>query len=240
MRALSLTSVECLLAFGHCFEDPVAPAVSGSDDCPMRTETYWEFHEDLIFVVKKREFTNETRLEYQVVCPHCERLHNVYPSEAGAWLSEHFESCISRSRAGDLDDVDQWAIRRYAARNLGYRRTRRLSVEFIRAQRGLLQARRQASERSFEEVARRLKQKSPDAHELSPQRANTDELMVANENLRRLHAIDAALDRLRGGTYGVCLDCQGDIEDERLRALPFAVLCKTCALRLQEQGMRRT
>jgi DnaK suppressor protein len=40
--------------------------------------------------------------------------------------------------------------------------------------------------------------------------------------------IDAALDRLRVETFGLCETCQGDIPIERLRAIPIARRCLTC------------
>jgi DnaK suppressor protein len=43
-----------------------------------------------------------------------------------------------------------------------------------------------------------------------------------------LNKITLALQRLAEGTYGSCLDCGDDIAAARLRALPFAVRCKTC------------
>src|SRR5688572_5396642 len=43
-----------------------------------------------------------------------------------------------------------------------------------------------------------------------------------------LTKINDALHRLEEGTYGYCADCGGEISDERLRALPFAVRCKDC------------
>ncbi len=42
--------------------------------------------------------------------------------------------------------------------------------------------------------------------------------------------IDAALERIRRGTYGCCIQCGGRIEDLRLRKLPEAPMCLTCAL----------
>src|SRR5688572_10557031 len=43
-----------------------------------------------------------------------------------------------------------------------------------------------------------------------------------------LNRIDAALRRLDEGAYGNCFECGGEIAEERLRALPFAVRCKDC------------
>ncbi|AZG45311.1 TraR/DksA family transcriptional regulator [Gordonia insulae] len=47
----------------------------------------------------------------------------------------------------------------------------------------------------------------------------------------RLDELDAAFDRLRHGTYGVCEICGGAIAPERLDALPAARLCVGCAAR---------
>lgn len=43
-----------------------------------------------------------------------------------------------------------------------------------------------------------------------------------------LTKINDALGRLDEGTYGYCSDCGGEISEQRLRALPFAVRCKEC------------
>ena len=43
-----------------------------------------------------------------------------------------------------------------------------------------------------------------------------------------LTKINEALNRLDEGTYGYCADCGGEISEQRLRALPFAVRCKEC------------
>ena len=43
-----------------------------------------------------------------------------------------------------------------------------------------------------------------------------------------LNKIDDALLRLEQGSYGNCFECAEEISERRLRALPFAVRCKTC------------
>jgi RNA polymerase-binding transcription factor len=43
-----------------------------------------------------------------------------------------------------------------------------------------------------------------------------------------LTKINEALGRLEEGTYGYCSECGGEISEQRLRALPFAVRCKDC------------
>jgi DnaK suppressor protein len=54
-------------------------------------------------------------------------------------------------------------------------------------------------------------------------------------NLKQLTAhrqmllkIDLALNKLREGSYGICEECGGEIEEGRLKVLPFAVCCRDC------------
>lgn len=51
-----------------------------------------------------------------------------------------------------------------------------------------------------------------------------------------LSQIDEAIQRLEDGTYGVCGDCGKEIAEARLKALPFAGLCRSC----QEQKENRS
>ncbi|WP_320128036.1 TraR/DksA C4-type zinc finger protein [uncultured Sphaerochaeta sp.] len=44
----------------------------------------------------------------------------------------------------------------------------------------------------------------------------------------RLRAIENALARIHNGRYGVCLKCGKKIPEERLRAIPYSVLCFDC------------
>jgi DnaK suppressor protein len=48
---------------------------------------------------------------------------------------------------------------------------------------------------------------------------------------REIQQIDAAIQRIDGGEYGICRDCGQDIDPRRLAALPYAVLCTECATR---------
>jgi DnaK suppressor protein len=45
---------------------------------------------------------------------------------------------------------------------------------------------------------------------------------------RLLREIDAALGRIEDGTYGVCEDCECDINPRRLQAIPWARYCVAC------------
>jgi DnaK suppressor protein len=55
---------------------------------------------------------------------------------------------------------------------------------------------------------------------------------VAIRNLDResklLKEVEAALKRVEEGTFGVCLRCEEDIPDKRLKALPWAAYCVSC------------
>src|SRR6202158_4937790 len=56
-----------------------------------------------------------------------------------------------------------------------------------------------------------------------------------------LNKITDALVRLEQGNYGNCFDCGEEINEKRLRALPFAVRCKDCeeAREVAEQRERQ-
>jgi DnaK suppressor protein len=63
-------------------------------------------------------------------------------------------------------------------------------------------------------------------------------LQMRAETLTR---IDEALSLLDAGEYGSCVDCDDEIAERRLRALPFAVRCQACEERrevLQGQARR--
>ena len=47
-------------------------------------------------------------------------------------------------------------------------------------------------------------------------------------DLEELRGLEAARGRISDGSYGVCLDCGGEIGFERLRASPAAVRCIDC------------
>lgn len=52
--------------------------------------------------------------------------------------------------------------------------------------------------------------------------------IIANQQLRELEEIDAALGRISKGTYGICEMCDESIAIGRLRAKPFAKFCTPC------------
>ena len=55
----------------------------------------------------------------------------------------------------------------------------------------------------------------------------------------RLIEIDSALNKIHGGTYGVCADCSQEIPVRRLQALPFATHCVQCQSMADKRVKRR-
>ncbi|MDR3284475.1 MAG: TraR/DksA family transcriptional regulator [Treponema sp.] len=51
---------------------------------------------------------------------------------------------------------------------------------------------------------------------------------IGAKDMNRLQLIDSALARIRQGKYGLCMKCGKSIPEERLRALPHALLCIKC------------
>jgi len=53
------------------------------------------------------------------------------------------------------------------------------------------------------------------------------------ENL--LRAVNAAMDRIDGGTFGDCLNCAQEISAKRLEAIPWTQYCITCQELIDER-----
>jgi DnaK suppressor protein len=68
-----------------------------------------------------------------------------------------------------------------------------------------------------------------DAEEQSVQDFAQDvELALMEMKSETLGQIDEAIRRLEDGTYGTCAHCGREIAEARLKALPFATLCREC------------
>jgi RNA polymerase-binding protein DksA len=60
---------------------------------------------------------------------------------------------------------------------------------------------------------------------------DVDRIMIealSSQDLKRYRAIEAALLRINQGRYGLCAKCGKKIPQERLEAIPYAVLCVEC------------
>jgi len=68
---------------------------------------------------------------------------------------------------------------------------------------------------------------------LASDSARKDMALVTIERERRtLAQIEAALSRIKKGTYGTCMSCGETIPDARLKAIPWARVCVRCADRV--------
>lgn len=58
----------------------------------------------------------------------------------------------------------------------------------------------------------------------------------SDDNRRILQLIDEALKRVDDGSYGLCVECQQDVQKKRLEAVPWARHCIECQEK-QEKGL---
>ena len=52
---------------------------------------------------------------------------------------------------------------------------------------------------------------------------------IENSEIKEIQQIEEALKRLADGTYGICTQCGADIDPKRLKAMPNATRCISCA-----------
>ena len=51
---------------------------------------------------------------------------------------------------------------------------------------------------------------------------------VGVKDKQRLQRIESALARLENGKFGICAGCGSKIQEERLKAIPYSVMCISC------------
>jgi DnaK suppressor protein len=107
--------------------------------------------------------------------------------------------------------------------------------ELLAAERAEALAQVAALEREFAGIAEAASsagtddEHDPEGATLAFERQHAAALLQAARE--RIAAIDAALDRLRDGHYGVCARCGHPIGADRLAARPAALTCIRCAAR---------
>ncbi|MEJ2532449.1 MAG: TraR/DksA C4-type zinc finger protein [Halioglobus sp.] len=71
---------------------------------------------------------------------------------------------------------------------------------------------------------------SGDSAEQAQEREN-DEVVdaIGNETAQSIRVIQAAIERIDDGTYGICDRCGEEIGEARLEAIPEATRCVNCA-----------
>lgn len=62
----------------------------------------------------------------------------------------------------------------------------------------------------------------------SEERDREIHLILSDRDRGKLQAVENALDRIEEGAYGICEDCEEEIAQARLEALPFTRLCVAC------------
>lgn len=58
---------------------------------------------------------------------------------------------------------------------------------------------------------------------------------MANRHTIEIHNIDAALERIENGNYGICIECGQQISIKRLQAYPVAKRCIECKRKFEQQ-----
>src|SRR5262244_1784960 len=92
---------------------------------------------------------------------------------------------------------------------------------------------------ALEEMPGVIGDNSPFADEVDEIQANEGrEIGFATRELlvERVNRLSAALDRLRDGDYGTCVECEEPISPARLRALPEVQTCVRCQDRIERMG----
>jgi len=80
--------------------------------------------------------------------------------------------------------------------------------------------------------------RSADSQEQAQELENAEVVdALGNEARTEISRIAKALDQIKNGTYGICLDCGEKIPMARLEAYPFADRCIRCAT-AAESGRR--
>lgn len=59
-------------------------------------------------------------------------------------------------------------------------------------------------------------------------------LRLMDNEFEALQMIDEAIDRINGGSFGFCTNCNGKISKMRLQVLPYTPYCIKCANELDE------
>jgi len=77
----------------------------------------------------------------------------------------------------------------------------------------------------------------PDISDVSANAYTRDVLLNLGENQRqKIRDIDAALERIANGEYGVCMRCEEEISPQRMKVRPFSRYCIDCKTEIEKFG----
>lgn len=68
----------------------------------------------------------------------------------------------------------------------------------------------------------------PGENEIAPSEGIDVEMTLDQDGTSRLHDIDAALQLIKDGTFGMCSECGCEIPEDRLQEIPSARYCIRC------------
>lgn len=84
------------------------------------------------------------------------------------------------------------------------------------------------------------KDEGMDTYDIASEERDRDiNMILSDRDRRKLQQVSEALARIKAGSYGICEECELDIAEERLKALPFTRLCVICQAD-QEKEARQT
>ena len=106
---------------------------------------------------------------------------------------------------------------------------------------GLLLARQAELSHRLERIKENLTSgRSADSQEQAQELENAEVVdALGNEARNEFSRIAKALDQIKNGTYGVCMDCGETIPMARLEAHPFADRCIRCATMAESEQRHR-
>jgi DnaK suppressor protein len=97
---------------------------------------------------------------------------------------------------------------------------------------GMLEDRRREIHEKLRSLREQIPVDAPDVKDAEEQSVDDFvqevDLALMQMKSETLKKIDQAISRLEEGTYGRCQECDLEIPPPRLRALPFAALCREC------------
>jgi len=85
-----------------------------------------------------------------------------------------------------------------------------------------------------------VKDEGRDTYDLASDERDREINFILNDREReKLLAIDEALQRIKDKTYGICENCEGEIQLGRLKILPFTRLCVKCQEENEKESKRQ-
>ncbi len=93
------------------------------------------------------------------------------------------------------------------------------------------------SERAYAASQSLGKDGVPDIGDMSSNSYNQEVLMNLSETQRsRVRDIEAALERMNNGDYGLCVRCEEEIPPRRMEVRPFSRYCVDCKTEVEQFG----